>query len=544
MMNALAFCRPLRIRNSLRNKPLLFSAVKSQPFSFTLSPQNSSQQFPASSSRRISKNFYAQYIRTISYSAFRDGDNASGEDSHPDNHHILQNTSLLLRKEMAKAANDHIPKLAPDAPPINSSAIEFREKDHVYLYQGKEIPFSVTQVIASYFPYFNKDEAIARMMQGDNWPRPEYTHPNGISFTKVEILQKWASISAEASALGTKMHAMIEAFFQSWNATLGFPSTNKQITDKPLIDTISVSNVITTVKSLEMKPEREKQQEKPNIPEKGMSYLTEILSFHTNNDGGTNALEEPLLRTEWQQLQSFVQSFLLKQNIAVLGTEMRLVAPDLGIAGSVDFVGRIIDPTRAVSSSDVTFAPGMDRVVLIDWKRSKDLAQSAFHHYQKKGKGPWGHIPACDGYKYALQVNLYRYILQRYYQLRVEAMYIVSLHPDQRLPPSSSLSSASLMPEAPPAVPYFYEEQPLLHVPGGAVTSSSFTTCNSSSSSSSSSSAFGSKPEATSSTPTTSGAGASAEDVQQRGFYVMKVADLQEEIELMLQHHMQRLSKD
>lgn len=113
-------------------------------------------------------------------------------------------------------------------------------------------------------------------------------------------------------------------------------------------------------------------------------------------------------------------------------------------------------------------------------------------------------------------------------------MYIVSLHPDQRLPPS-----ASLAPEAPPAVPYFYEEQPLLHVPGGAVPSSSFTTSSSSSSSSgsSSSSAFGSKAEAT-------GAGASVEDVQQRGFYVMKVADLQEEIELMLQHHMQRLSKD
>lgn len=67
---------------------------------------------------------------------------------------------------------------------------------------------------------------------------------------------------------------------------------------------------------------------------------------------------------------------------------------------------------------------------------------------------PWGHIPACDGYKYALQVNLYRYILQRYYQITVDDMYIVSFHPDQELPMDHDTADS---------IGFYLQEQPLMH---------------------------------------------------------------------------------
>ena len=43
---------------------------------------------------------------------------------------------------------------------------------------------------------------------------------------------------------------------------------------------------------------------------------------------------------------------------------------------------------------------------------------------------PVDSIPDSQGHQYCLQLNVYRYILQRYYQAKVVAMFVVCLHPD------------------------------------------------------------------------------------------------------------------
>ena len=70
---------------------------------------------------------------------------------------------------------------------------------------------------------------------------------------------------------------------------------------------------------------------------------------------------------------------------------------------------------------------------LVDWKRTK--------HLQEKYTNPWRtlshpleHLPESQGVKYRLQLNLYRFILEKYYGYVVSSMLVVCLHPDLRAP--------------------------------------------------------------------------------------------------------------
>lgn len=45
---------------------------------------------------------------------------------------------------------------------------------------------------------------------------------------------------------------------------------------------------------------------------------------------------------------------------------------------------------------------------------------------------PLDHLPDCDGSKYSLQLNIYRYILARYYDIEVSRMVLGCFHPSMR----------------------------------------------------------------------------------------------------------------
>ena len=95
---------------------------------------------------------------------------------------------------------------------------------------------------------------------------------------------------------------------------------------------------------------------------------------------------------------------------------------DLGlkIAGTIDLVCRT----------------GENEVELFDWKRSnkiidqfskRPIDQSRFGNHAIHGLE---YIPDTNYWHYVLQQNLYRYILEHNYGLKVTAMHLVVLHPD------------------------------------------------------------------------------------------------------------------
>lgn len=99
-------------------------------------------------------------------------------------------------------------------------------------------------------------------------------------------------------------------------------------------------------------------------------------------------------------------------------TEWRIYLEEYGIAGTLDFLERTPDGTYNI----------------YDWKRSRKLINrfgmvEATSHFRKTGLHPISHLPDCSYYHYALQVSVYRYILEQKYGINVNKMRLGVFHP-------------------------------------------------------------------------------------------------------------------
>ena len=64
---------------------------------------------------------------------------------------------------------------------------------------------------------------------------------------------------------------------------------------------------------------------------------------------------------------------------------------------------------------------------IYDWKRSKEIKK--FNSFSN-GNPPVEHLPDCNYWHYSLQLNTYKYMLEKNYGERVVGMYLVCLHPN------------------------------------------------------------------------------------------------------------------
>lgn len=88
----------------------------------------------------------------------------------------------------------------------------------------------------------------------------------------------------------------------------------------------------------------------------------------------------------------------------------------------------IYDREHAVSGSIDFVAKFGKKLILIDWKRSKEIKME---NKYEKGYGPCKKLDNCNYNHYFLQLNIYRYILEKNYGVKVCALMIVVLHPSQ-----------------------------------------------------------------------------------------------------------------
>lgn len=113
------------------------------------------------------------------------------------------------------------------------------------------------------------------------------------------------------------------------------------------------------------------------------------------------------------------QRFVKEVDFTPFRTEWRVFDEELGIAGTIDLI---------CSRNDGTFE-------FYDWKRSKSLNDVDGNVCNNNKYGIGGingleHIPDCSYAHYALQQNLYKYIVEKCYDLKISAMHLVVLHPD------------------------------------------------------------------------------------------------------------------
>ena len=82
------------------------------------------------------------------------------------------------------------------------------------------------------------------------------------------------------------------------------------------------------------------------------------------------------------------------------------------------------DKERLTGSFDVLFKiKGEGGFALGDWKRVKKIERNSYGH--KKMLPPINHLEDCNFNQYSLQLNLYRYILQKYYSYQIDEMFMV-----------------------------------------------------------------------------------------------------------------------
>ena len=275
-------------------------------------------------------------------------------------------------------------------PHPRDSALEFDPHSHVYTWCGNPTKGSVTSLIKLCARSFNPSETIRGMRAGANWPRVGYLKPY-MSLALLEQVRAMRNSEALVSALAqlplsdTRVVAACRQFAQ------------EQPAYEHVKDMVSLSD--------------EEILDKWETHRKKASRLG--TRMHSNIEAFLNCGSIRPCTVELSKAVDFFRSFFLERGLTLYRTEWQVYATDENLAGSIDCVA------RAVSG----------QVVLLDWKRSKDLAERT-QSYGRLMSWPLDTVPDCAVQHYNLQLNVYAWILERYYSCRVASMYVVGFHPE------------------------------------------------------------------------------------------------------------------
>jgi len=121
------------------------------------------------------------------------------------------------------------------------------------------------------------------------------------------------------------------------------------------------------------------------------------------------------LEVDYENMDEFVYFIMFDKEQALnpYRTEWMIWDKTVRIAGSIDMIAK---------NDDGTFT-------IYDWKRAKKIHRDAFGGKCSTFKG-LSHIPDTNYWHYALQLNVYKYILETSYDIVVRDMFIVQIHPD------------------------------------------------------------------------------------------------------------------
>lgn len=84
---------------------------------------------------------------------------------------------------------------------------------------------------------------------------------------------------------------------------------------------------------------------------------------------------------------------------------------------------------KVAGTIDAVFQDSEGQFHLVDWKRCKSINRHSYRNARCKMQG-FTHVLDCNYNKYALQLNIYRYILERNYGIKIATMRIVNFHPN------------------------------------------------------------------------------------------------------------------
>ncbi|CAE7260360.1 unnamed protein product [Symbiodinium sp. CCMP2592] len=274
-------------------------------------------------------------------------------------------------------------------PHLRDLGVRFEAANHEYFVGGAKMKHSVTGLIHKFCEPFNAEAVIGFMMKGQNWPRPGY-------------LQRVIPFDAV-----TKLHLLSPELLP---LLAGSPRDDPRICD--VLRALSgVFGLEDEISRLVLSPEQIKIKWAADAKE-AACYGTYM---HNLFEAYLNGYDVPRCSPEFRMLCHFLAN--MPTSTKAWRTEWVIYGEEEGLAGSVDFCARKDDGT----------------LIVVDWKRSAGLPSKCTS--ARRMLGPLSHLPDCTVTHYKLPLNTYRYILEKYYDVKVSEMYIVCCHPEHGTSP-------------------------------------------------------------------------------------------------------------
>ena len=286
----------------------------------------------------------------------------------------------------------HLPKLQLLArlnAHVRDSHLQFVEESHTYYIRGVRTHGSVTGLIHEYSQEFDARGVIRKMRCGQHWPRPDYLRQPYPS-------QIIAQLESKTEPEAVYLHGLLVSPF----------ATEAQICTAVKDMTAKFSHLHALVEGLSLSEEEIIEKWRLN----GEQAARHGTWMHWTFEAYLNREAVPDDSVEFQLFLPFLNTL---GGLTAFRTEWAIFAEEEGLAGSIDFVAQ--NPTG--------------RLFIFDWKRSRNL-RTQYDSRWGQMKGPLHRLPDCKGQHYRIQLNVYRWILEHYYDVHVAEMFVVCLHPD------------------------------------------------------------------------------------------------------------------
>jgi ATP-dependent exoDNAse (exonuclease V) beta subunit len=147
-----------------------------------------------------------------------------------------------------------------------------------------------------------------------------------------------------------------------------------------------------------------------NNSELNYPYTHEDLLLERNSKNDTNDTNNTDDVLEWKYFLQFIKDY---PHFKPYRTEWFIYDESVKLAGSIDMVYENLDGS----------------IMIYDWKRSKEITR--INNFNKYATNPLiCQMPDSNFWHYALQLNTYKYILEKNYGKKVTDLVLVRLHPN------------------------------------------------------------------------------------------------------------------
>lgn len=335
----------------------------------------------------------------------------------------------------ASTATPDTTYLAGQNPHPRDSHIHFDEGPHKYTIKGvdginpeTDEFTSVTTLVHKHFEHFDAKKVIAAMMRNQKKWNDPIANAKYYGKTAEEIEEMWSKAGQEAAAAGTAMHHKIECFYNQPQQSLAPAPATNSVEFQYFLN--FNREYVSADEGATLRPYRTEWtvfHEEARIAG-SIDMVYEMIEHGTTTDTATAttptapAPSQPTTTDSTTPVSSHplpqpTQSSVYCSAFAERCDLVRLSPNDASVASQ--------------QSVAATAVGGRNPLVIYDWKRCREITKT--NRANKFATHPAiEHLPDTNFWHYALQLNIYKYILQTKYGKTVTDLYLIVLHPESQ----------------------------------------------------------------------------------------------------------------